>query len=59
MKILKLLSNKSFFIILTFFFLQVLRVYANEPVDIWSIETPKPEIKRDNIDKNEKSVLLN
>ena len=53
MKILKLLSKKNFFIILIFFFLQVLKVYSNEPVDIWNIKTPKPEIKKDNIEKNE------
>jgi len=52
MKILKLLSKKNFFIILIFFFLQVLKVYSNEPVDIWNIKTPKPEIKKDNIEIN-------
>ena len=56
MKILKLLNKKNFFIILIFFFLQTLKVYAAEPVDIWDIENPKPEIKKENIEKNEDEI---
>ena len=56
MKILKLLNKKNFTIILIFFFSQILKVYSAEPVDIWNIETPKPEIKKDNIEKNEDQI---
>jgi len=38
MKILKLLNKKNLSIILSFFFLFILKVYSNEPVDIWNIE---------------------
>ena len=38
MKILKLLNKKNLSIILSFFFLFSLKVYSNEPVDIWNIE---------------------
>ena len=41
MKILKLLNKKNLLIILSFFFLFVLRVYSTEPVDIWNVETKK------------------
>ena len=46
MKILKLLNKKSFSIILIFFFIQLLKVYSNEPTDIWNVEVIKPEIKK-------------
>ena len=38
MKILKLLNKKNLSIILSFFFLFILKVYSNEPADIWNIE---------------------
>ena len=41
MKILKLLNKKNFSIILSFFFLFSLKVYSNEPVDIWDIDPRK------------------
>jgi len=41
MKILKLLNKKNLSIILSFFFLFSLKVYSNEPVDIWNIESKK------------------
>jgi len=41
MKILKLLNKKNLSIILSFFFLFSLKVYSNEPVDIWNIEPKK------------------
>ena len=41
MKILKLLNKKNLLIILSFFFLFSLKVYSNEPVDIWNIEPKK------------------
>ena len=58
MKILKLLSKKNFIIILIFFFLHVSKIYSNEPVDIWNIETSKPEIKKEEIenDKDQDSI---
>ena len=56
MKILKLLNKKNFTIILIFFVSQILKVYSAEPVDIWNIETPKPEIIKDNIAKNEDQI---
>ena len=41
MKILKSLNKKNFSIILSFFFLFSLKVYSNEPVDIWDIDPRK------------------
>ena len=55
MKILKLLNKKIFAIVLIFFFSQVIKVYSNEPVDIWNIEANKPEIKKDTIEINKDS----
>jgi hypothetical protein len=57
MKVLRLLNKKNYFIILLFFFLQILKVYSTEPVDIWNVEIPKPEIKKENIEKNENETL--
>ena len=57
MKVLRLLNKKFFFIILLFFFLQILKVYSTEPVDIWNLEIPTSEIKKENIEKNEDEIL--
>ena len=56
MKILKLLNKKNLSIILSFFFLFILKVYSNEPVDIWNIE-PK-EIITENSNE-EKTISTN
>ena len=57
MKVLRLLNKKFFFIILLFFFLQILKVYSTEPVDIWNLQIPTSEIKKENIEKNEDEIL--
>ncbi len=54
MRILKLLNKKNFFIFLILFFSDVLKVNANEPVDIWNVENPNPEIKKENKEKIQK-----
>ena len=41
MKILKLLNKKNLSIILSFLLLFSLKVYSNEPVDIWDIDPRK------------------
>ena len=56
MKILKLLNKKFFLIILIFFFSQFLKIHSTEPVDIWNIENPKPEIKENNKELNEEQI---
>jgi hypothetical protein len=58
MKILKLLNKKIFSIILIFFLIQLLKVYSNEPADIWNTEVVKPEIKKDIIEKNKDQVPI-
>jgi len=56
MKILKLLNKKNFSIILIIFFLQILKIYSAEPVDIWNIENSEAEINKDNIKNNEDQI---
>ena len=56
MKILKLLNKKNLSIILSFFFLFSLKVYSNEPVDIWNIE-PKEIITENSTE--EKTISTN
>ena len=56
MKILKLLNKKNLSIILSFFFLFSLKVYSNEPVDIWNIE-PKEIITENSTE--EKIITTN
>ena len=51
MKILKLLSKKSYFIFLFFIFFNI--SLANEPVDIWNIDKSKIEPKQENQDEKE------
>jgi len=53
MKILKLLNKKNFFIFLILFFSGVSKVNANEPVDIWNVENPNIEIKKENKEKTQ------
>ena len=53
MKILKSLNKDFFLFILLFFFLQTLKTYSTEPVDIWNLEVPKPEAQENIIEKNE------
>tara|TARA_B100001142_G_scaffold326321_1_gene381590 strand:- start:914 stop:2677 length:1764 start_codon:yes stop_codon:yes gene_type:complete len=53
MKILRSLNKDFFLFILLFFFLQTLKTYSTEPVDIWNIEVPKPEAQENIIEKNE------
>ncbi len=51
MKILKLLSKKSYFIFLFFIFFNI--SLANEPVDIWNIDKSKIEPNQENQDEKE------
>ena len=53
MKISRSLNKDFFLFILLFFFLQTLKTYSTEPVDIWNIEAPKPEAQENIIEKNE------
>ena len=53
MKILRSLNKDFFLFILLFFFLQTLKTYSTEPVDIWNLEVPKPEAQENIIEKNE------
>ncbi len=57
MKILKLLNKKNLSIILSFLFLFSLKVYSNEPVDIWNIEPEKIIIKNSTKGKTEKKTI--
>ena len=41
MKILKLLNKVNLLIIIFFFFILIHKSYANEPVDIWNIDSTK------------------
>ena len=60
MKILKLLNKKNLSIILSFFFLFSLKVYSNEPVDIWNIESKKILIENSTKKKTkEKTISTN
>ena len=51
MKISKLLNKKSLSIILIFFFLFSLKVYSEEPVDIWNVDLKKIIIENSNKEK--------
>ena len=53
MKISKLLNKKSLSIILIFFFLFNLKVYSEEPVDIWNVDLKKIIIESSNKEKVE------
>ena len=60
MKILKLLNKKNLSIILSFFSLFSLKVYSNEPVDIWNIEPEKIIIENSTKKKiKEKTISTN
>ena len=56
MKILKLLNKKSLSIILIFFFLFSLKVYSEEPVDIWNVDLKKIIIENSNKEKIEQKT---
>ncbi len=56
MKILKLLNKKSLSIILIFFFLFSLKVYPEEPVDIWNVDLKKIIIENSNKEKVKKKT---
>ena len=57
MKILKLLNKKNLSIILSFFFLFSLKVYSNEPVDIWNTEPEKIIIESSTKEKTEEKTI--
>jgi len=57
MKILKLLNKKNLSIILSFFFLFSLKVYSNEPVDIWNIEPKKIITESPTKEKTEEKTI--
>ena len=57
MKILKLLNKKNLSIILSFLFLFSLKVYSNEPVDIWNIEPEKIIIESSTKKKTEEKTI--
>ena len=57
MKILKLLNKKNLSIILSFLFLFSLKVYSNEPVDIWNIEPEKIIIENSTKEKTEEKTI--
>ena len=57
MKILKLLNKKNLSIILSFLFLFSLKVYSNEPVDIWNIESEKIIIENSTKKKTEEKTI--
>ena len=57
MKILKLLNKKNLSIILSFFFLFSLKVYSNEPVDIWNIEPEKIITENSTKEKTEEKTI--
>ena len=57
MKILKLLNKKNLSIILSFLFLFSLKVYSNEPVDIWNIEPEKIIIENSTKKKTEEKTI--
>ena len=57
MKILKLLNKKNLSIILSFLFLFSLKVYSNEPVDIWNIEPEKIIIESSTKEKTEEKTI--
>ena len=56
MKISKLLNKKSLSIILIFFFLFSLKVYSEEPVDIWNVDLKKIIIENSNKEKVEQKT---
>ena len=56
MKISKLLNKKSLSIILIFFFLFSLKVYSEEPVDIWNVDLKKIIIKNSSKEKVEQKT---
>jgi len=53
MKILKLLNKKNLSIILIFFFLFSLKVYSEEAVDIWKVDSDKSTIENSTQEKSE------
>jgi len=57
MKILKLLNKKNLSIFLSFFFLFSLKVYSEEPVDIWDLDTVKPIIENSIEEKSEDNTI--
>ena len=56
MTILKLLNKKNLLTILIIFILFLAKVEANDPVDIWSIETDKVTIEEN---QNQKEIVIN
>ena len=56
MKILRLLNKKNLLIILSFFFLFILKVYSTEPVDIWNIDPKKIITENSTEEKVEEKV---
>ena len=60
MKILRLLNKKNLSIILSFFFIFCLRIYSEEPVDIWNIDPKKIIIENSTEEKvDEKTISTN